>query len=205
MTVNSIYTTDTFRSMFDALPSPVFVVDGDVMVHDYNTAAAEFLFRHMAAPSELSYHVHNDLPCIEVPVGFWRTLFCRDSIIGRSVKEAFQGSRIVRRLTKLESLQEGSRSKLETRITCSPFHNGTGTQVFLVFEDMRKTDDMNGVIRICCVCHKIIDEKEALTQLEAYAKEYTGVKFSHGLCPKCFSLEIAKIEGTSPVDTLNLL
>ena len=202
MMVSNIYTTDTFKSMFDALPSPVFVVDGDVMVHDCNKAAAEFLFRHMAAPSGLSYHVHNDLPCIEVPAGFWRTLFGKDSIVGRSVKEAFQGSRIVRRLTKLESHQEGSRSKLETRITCSPFPNGAGTQVLLIFEEMGKTDDMNGVIHICSVCHQIIDEKKALVQLEAYAKEYSGVKFSHGLCPKCFRLEMAKIEeyaGTNPV------
>ena len=164
------------------------------MVHDYNTAAAEFLFRHIAAPSGLSYHVHNDLPCIEVPAGFWRTLFGKDSIIGKSVKEAFQGSRIVRALTNLESHQEGSRSKLETRITCSPFPNGAGSQVLLIFEEMRKTDDMNGVIHICSVCHQIIDGKKTLVQLEAYAREYSGVKFSHGLCPKCFRLEMAKIE-----------
>jgi hypothetical protein len=91
-------------------------------------------------------------------------------------------------------MQEGSRSKLETRITCSSFPNGAGTQVLLVFENMRKTNDVNGVIRICCVCHKIIDEKKALAQLEASGKEYSGVKFSHGLCSKCFRLEMAKIE-----------
>jgi hypothetical protein len=180
--------------MFDALPFPVFVVDGDVMVHDYNTAAAEFLFHHMAAPSGLSFHVHNDLPCIEVPAGFRRTIFCRDAIIGKSVKEAFQGSGIVRRFTKLESHQEGFRSKLEIRIACSSFRNGAGKQMLLVFEEMHNTDDMIGVIHICSVCHQIIDEKKALAQLEACAKEYTGVNFSHGLCPKCFRLEMAKIE-----------
>ena len=194
MTINNIYTADTFRSMFNALPSPVFVVDGDVMVHEYNTAAAEFLFRHMAALSELSYHAQNHLPGNEVPAGFWRTLFSKDSFIGKSIEEAFQGSRIVRRSTKLETHQEGFQTKLETRIICSPFHNGACTQVLLVIEEIRKTDDMKGVIHICSVCHQIIDEKEALNQLEAYAKEYTGVKFSHGLCPKCFRLEMAKIE-----------
>lgn len=66
--------------------------------------------------------------------------------------------------------------------------------MFLILDEMCKTDDMNGVIQICSVCHKIVDEKKALAQLEAYAKEYSGVKFSHGLCPKCFRLEIAKIE-----------
>jgi len=192
--VKSINAADTFRSMFNALPSPVFVVDGDVTVHDYNTAAAEFLFRHMAATSGLSYRVHNDLLCNEVSAGLWRTIFCRDSIIGKSVKEAFQGRGIVRCFTKLDSHQEGIRKKLETWITCSPFHNGAGTQVLLIIEEMCKTDDMKGVIHICSVCHQIIDVKKALTQLEAYAKEYTGVKFSHGLCPKCFRLEMAKIE-----------
>lgn len=53
---------------------------------------------------------------------------------------------------------------------------------------------MKGVIHICAVCHQIIDEKKALTQLKAYAKECTGVKFSHGLCPRCFRLEMAKRE-----------
>ena len=63
-----------------------------------------------------------------------------------------------------------------------------------VSEEMRKTDDMKGVIQICSVCRQIIDEKKALAQLETYAKEYSGVQFSHGLCLKCFRLEIAKIE-----------
>ena len=59
---------------------------------------------------------------------------------------------------------------------------------------VNKTDDMKGVIHICSVCHQIIDEKKTLARLEAYAKEYTGVQFSHGLCLKCARLEMAKIE-----------
>lgn len=59
---------------------------------------------------------------------------------------------------------------------------------------LKERAEIQGVILICSACHKIIDKKKTLTQIEAYAKEYTGIKFSHGLCAKCFKLEMAKIE-----------
>ncbi|BBO67910.1 hypothetical protein DSCA_18400 [Desulfosarcina alkanivorans] len=54
--------------------------------------------------------------------------------------------------------------------------------------------EKKGVIQICCVCHRLINAKQALAQLEGYAKDCTGVEFSHGLCPKCYQEEMAKVE-----------
>ena len=51
-----------------------------------------------------------------------------------------------------------------------------------------------GIIYVCCVCHHVINEKETLNCIEDYARKYTGVKFSHGLCPSCFKLEMAKMK-----------
>ena len=34
---------DILRSVFDAMPSLIFVVDDDVRIQEYNAAAAEFL------------------------------------------------------------------------------------------------------------------------------------------------------------------
>lgn len=55
-------------------------------------------------------------------------------------------------------------------------------------------NDKKNVIRICSSCHRIIDKRQTLARIEACAKECTGVRFSHGLCPKCFHSEMAKIE-----------
>jgi hypothetical protein len=191
--MNTIFSTDTFKSMFDALPLPVFVVDGDVMVHDYNAAAAGFLLRHEADLGGLSYPVQTDLTVAVVAAVRWRALFCRDAFIGKAVKEAFQGQRVVRRYTRLDAHREGYRTELETRIKCCPFQNGAHTQVLLVFEEMRQCGDRKGIIQVCCVCHRIINEKQALAQLEAYAKKCTGVEFSHGLCSQCYQVEMAKV------------
>ena len=55
-------------------------------------------------------------------------------------------------------------------------------------------EDEYGVIYVCCVCHHVIDEKETLNRIEDYARKYAGIKFSHGLCPRCFKLEMAKMK-----------
>jgi hypothetical protein len=192
--MNTIFSTDTFRSMFDALPLPVFVVDGDVMVHDYNAAAAGFLLRHVADLGGLYYPVQTDPTVVGLSAVRWRALFCRDAFIGKAVKEAVQGHRVVRRYTRLDAHREGYRTRIETGIQCCPFQNGTRTQVLLVFQEMRQPGERKGVIQICSVCHRIINAKQTLAQLEAYAKEYSGVEFSHGLCPKCYQAEMAKVE-----------
>lgn len=195
MPSNTVFTADTLRSMFDALPSPVFVVDTDVMVHDYNTAAAEFLLRcKKGGLSGLGVRVQNDLQSAEFPKASWRTLFSKDSFIGKSVREAFEGCRVVRRYTELDAHQEGYPVEQETLVVCSPFHDGKCTRVLLIFEEVRQAGNMQCVIRICSACHQIINEQETLTRIEASAKDHTGIKFSHGLCPTCFQLEMAKVE-----------
>jgi len=192
--MNTIFCTDTFKSMFDALPLPVFVLDGDVMVHDFNAAAAAFLFRHLTHFGGLSYPVQTDLAANGKSKVQWCSLFCRDSFIGKAVKEAVQGRSAVRRSTKLAYHRKGYRAELESRIQCCPFQNGTRTQVLLVFEETRQIGDQKGVIQLCSVCHRVINAKQTVAQLEAYAKECTGVDFSHGLCPRCYQAEMAKVK-----------
>ena len=192
--MNTIFSTDTFRTLFDALPSPVFVVDGDVTVHDFNAAAGEFFLCHMADLGRLSYPVQTDLNVAGVSPDRWPALFCRDSFIGKAVKEAVQRCRVVRRHTKLEAHREGCRAELETGIQCCPFQNGTRTLVLLVFEKMRQSGERKGVIQICCVCHRVLNGSQALAQLQACAKACTGVEFSHGLCSQCYQVEMAKVD-----------
>jgi hypothetical protein len=53
---------------------------------------------------------------------------------------------------------------------------------------------LNGVrtlqhlLPICAGCRKIRDDKGYWTQVEAYVMEHTHARFSHGVCPECFTL-----------------
>ena len=59
---------------------------------------------------------------------------------------------------------------------------------------LKERAETQGVILVCSACHRIIDKEKTLAQIEAYAREFMGIKFSHGLCAKCFQLEMAKVE-----------
>jgi PAS domain S-box-containing protein len=46
---------------------------------------------------------------------------------------------------------------------------------------------LEGIIPICMYCKKIRDDEESWQQMERYITEHSAAKFSHGICPECFS------------------
>ncbi len=46
---------------------------------------------------------------------------------------------------------------------------------------------LSGLLPICYHCKKVRDDKGYWKQVESYVTEQTGSKFSHGLCPSCFT------------------
>jgi hypothetical protein len=207
MQIHNVVGSDTFRSMFDALPTPIIVVDSDVMVQDYNRAAEAFLLEcKLVGFTSQGRSGQDSIQPDEIPAGYLRSLFFRNHYIRYSVQEAFQGSAVVRRCTKLDINRDGIRGALDTVVTCSPFQNGEKALMLLIIEENANKSEMQGLIRICAACHKVIDENETLTRIEAYAQTSMGVRFSHGFCAQCFKKELAKIDAytqaNSPDDHL---
>lgn len=49
------------------------------------------------------------------------------------------------------------------------------------------TKVLSGFVSICAACKKIRDEDEKWTPVEGYISKRSGARFSHGMCPECFS------------------
>jgi hypothetical protein len=195
LNVESSEKTDIIRTVFDALPSMVFVVDQDVRIEEYNAAAAEFLSGRRDAV--LKRRTGDVLHCIhstDVPEGCGRSTLCSDCIIRNSVAEAFKGESLVRRRAKLNVLRNGMISEIYALITASPFQFNNRQLVLLVFEDISEIAELRRMIPMCSVCKEIRDEKEAWSRVEVYFKEHWDVDFSHGLCPKCYEIEMEKVK-----------
>lgn len=45
---------------------------------------------------------------------------------------------------------------------------------------------LQGLVTICSRCRKIRINKDLWSGLEDYVSRYTGVDFTHGLCPECY-------------------
>ena len=186
---------DILRSVFDALPSLVFVVDDDVRIQEYNAAAAGFLsVQRSAILKRRGGEVLHCLHSTDVPEGCGRAPFCKDCVIRNSVAEAFQGNRVVRRRTRLEIIRDGNKIEIYALITASPFRHKKRPLVLLAIEDISEIAELRRMIPICSICKKVRDDKQSWFRVEAYFKEHWDVDFTHGICPECYKIEIDKVE-----------
>jgi len=186
--------TEIIREIFDAFPSPVFVVDRDVKVLELNAAAEELMvaerngsFKQMAG--EVLHCIHS----YETPEGCGQGPFCKYCIVRNSVNEAFQGRRVVRRQAKIEILRDNKSIPIYALITVSPFTFEDNPLLLLIIEDISEIVDLYRMIPVCSVCGKVRDDKETWMRIEKYFKEKWGIDFTHGLCPDCFKTEMEKM------------
>ena len=125
------------RQLLDAIPSYVFLVDRDVSILDYNAAAGAFL--GVGPQSILGQRGGNVFHCLhsrDVPAGCGHGPYCESCVIRRSVKEAFEGKKCVRRQVRME-LRSGRRTEhLDVLVTASPFEHKGHERVVLILEDL---------------------------------------------------------------------
>src|SRR5579883_2019054 len=53
---------------------------------------------------------------------------------------------------------------------------------------LAQVKELHGLLPICMYCKDIRNEKGYWGKLEDYFRRHANVKFSHGLCPKCFRI-----------------
>jgi len=194
MSAQDTINIDMLKSVFDALPSLLFVVDDDVRIQEYNAAAAEFLsVKRSAILKRRSGEVLHCLHATDVPEGCGRAPFCENCIIRNSVSEAFQGTCVVRRRTRLEILQDGDKIEIYALITASPFQYKDTPLVLMLIEDLSEIAELRRMIPICSICKRVRDDKESWFRIEAYFKEHWDVDFSHSICPECQKIELDKL------------
>lgn len=49
------------------------------------------------------------------------------------------------------------------------------------------TKVLSGFVSICAACKKIQDGEEGWTPVEGYISKRSGARFTHGMCPECFT------------------
>jgi len=178
---------EMLQTVFDAMPSLVFVVDDDVRIQEYNASAGALLQeKREAVLQRRGGDVLHCLHANDVEEGCGCGPYCKDCVIRRSVGEAFAGNRVVRSRAKIELLRGGEKLFVYALVSASPFQFHGKTLVVLVIEDVSDVAELQGMITICSFCKEIKDEEETWYRMESFFKERWGVDFSHGLCPRCF-------------------
>jgi PAS domain-containing protein len=177
-----------FRILFDAVPSPVLIVDDDVRILDYNIAGAELLgqdrgLQYMKRGGEALHCVHS----CESPEGCGRSADCSDCIIRNSVSEALRDGKVCRRRTmmQMEDGQEKPRKEVMLLVTASPFRYEEKNLVLLVLDDVSEVMRLQKILPICSYCRKIRNDENYWKSVEEYFREHQNLLFSHSICESC--------------------
>jgi hypothetical protein len=201
LAINFLETSHSSRLVFDAIPSPAFIVDHDVRILDSNRAASPFAGNE---PEKrlLSAKGGDALRCIQAlqaSGGCGTGEACKTCVVRNSVEKAVNGQETVRRRVDMQIEAESGMSDLHMLITVSPFRHEEETYALLILEDITELAQLRRILPICSRCNKIRNDQEYWEQLESYLSKHTHLQFSHGICPNCARELYPDLYGDPPI------
>ncbi|MEK7270387.1 MAG: hypothetical protein AAB215_05505 [Planctomycetota bacterium] len=183
------------RRILDAVPTYLFVLDGDARIRESN-ASAKALYEE--DPRIVLRHRFGDvlkcLQSVKTSEGCGQGEDCRNCVIRNAVGEAIRGRSAVRRPVQIQMIRGEARTELYALVTAAPFsHDGEDLAV-VTLEDIGDVVSLRRLIPICSGCKKVRTDEGYWTQVEAYLKAHLAVEFSHSYCPECYRREMDLIE-----------
>jgi len=184
-----------FRTIFDALPSPLFIVDDDVQIFHVNQAASGLLIND--AGSVYKKRGGDALHCIHAatsPEGCGRGVQCHDCVIRNAVHKAFHGGKVHRKKALMTITTSEGQKDIHALVTASPFHFDGRDFALLILEDISELLQLRSLLPICAWCKKIRNDQNYWQNLEEYLITHHDIDFSHGMCEECQKKHFPEID-----------
>jgi PAS domain-containing protein len=178
--------SDDVRSVLDAMPFMVLLMDDELRIHDANRAAARMLG---AEPRDLSQQRPGGvLHCLNARSsegGCGSSASCADCVIRNSVLQAGQRREVFRQASRMRLQVGGKDRDVWYAVTASPFPYRRLGAYLVMLEDISELVILRSIIPICAQCRKIRNEGNVWEHADSYLSKRTPLEFSHGLCPDC--------------------
>jgi len=83
------------------------------------------------------------------------------------------------------------RARVEVGRTVVELRLALATRVRELEAALAQVKQLHGLLPICMYCKKVRNSQDYWEQVEAYIGRRTDAQFSHGICPECWTKEIA--------------
>jgi PAS domain-containing protein len=125
------------RVLFDAMPLPIFVVDGNINIFDCNKAAAHLIGKNQRLViRRRGGEVLGCVNSVKAQSGCGREPACRNCVVRQSVRLAARGRRVARKWAQMELVRQGKVTKVKLRVSCQLFVYGKSSFILLVLEGL---------------------------------------------------------------------
>ncbi|MCP4640943.1 MAG: PAS domain-containing protein [bacterium] len=180
-----------YLTVFESLASAVFLLDQDRRIVNLNHAAAGLLGD--AAPTGVAYyggrHVDTELPWLAEEL----TEFEADGGDEMSFEKAIETPKGPRRMSiQLRRMLDVSDKFAGTTVILHDVTKRMEAEMALaqrvadLREAMKEIGTLRGLLPVCSYCHRIRDDRNLWSQMEAYISKHSEAQFSHGVCPECY-------------------
>jgi PAS domain-containing protein len=184
---------DYFRTLFDAIPSPVIIVDGDVRIEEANAAGIGLLGSKDSIYRKKGGDILHCIQASRSPEGCGKTAECEDCIIRNSVGKALAGEGVTRLRMRMQRHGKGDISDIYLRVTASPFAFEGRQLVLLQLEDINELVALQSLLPICAWCKKVRTGDDYWQSVEEYLRRHADVVVSHSICGECLEKELSEI------------
>lgn len=119
------------------MPMPVFLVDQDVSILEYNSAAARLLGNDKGKViNRRGGDVLNCLHAHETPKGCGHAAACAECVVRNSVRDAAHNRHVTRRAADMELLSDGKSIHVKIQVSCQPVKVGQQSLFLLILEGL---------------------------------------------------------------------
>ena len=87
--------------------------------------------------------------------------------------------------------REELRARLEAGLRIVELHRSLADRVRELEQALAQVRHLHRLLPICCYCKRIRDDGDYWQQVEAYLSAHAEVRFSHGICPDCWTQTVA--------------
>lgn len=182
----SAASSEYYRNILDAMPCPVFVVEEDVRIVDFNTAASAAISKK--AEEMRRQKVGDALHCIhsgEAEEGCGKTFACKVCPIRISVNQALEGERPPRQTVKvMQATQDGVAESIFL-VTVAPLLFENVPLALVILEDIREITLLQQMLPICSHCKQVRSDENYWQSVESYLSGHLEIHCTHSLCPDC--------------------
>lgn len=176
---------DLYKEILNALPTPVFLVDADMFVLEYNQAAHDLLIAPArSTPGQRGGHVLSCLNAVNRPEGCGRTQHCGKCGLRGALNDARAGARRVQTRATLRLVRDGQPQDRLFIITISPF-SGTEGRWLLVMDDRTEQAELEKIFPLCSSCREVRTDNVHRQNAETYLTRHWDGDPAACLCPGC--------------------
>lgn len=189
------------KTILDAYPAAVLIVDRDLRIYDANRVACEFI--EEKSDLNLRRLCGDLLHCMydrDSDGGCGTTDHCPDCVVRNMVTSVVDGGTVFRRIAPMKLEQKKKIQDVWFLVTCAPLAYKEMELVIVTLEDVTELAELRRILPICSHCRKVRDDNDYWHGVQEYLEKHTGAQFSHGICPDCLQEHYSELDGDRAED-----